>query len=444
VLSALLFFPRGGSATVARALAHALPEHGWEASVLSGSLPGHGDAERFYAGLDLRAARFEPAGEVPMHPSYEDRPGAPDRVFAMLDDAEYERHVAAWAAQLEAAGAADADVLHLHHLTPLHEAAARVAPGVPIVTHLHGTELLMLEEVAAGPPATWAHAKAWSQRMARWAARSARILVLSETQVPRAQRLLGISPARCTVLPNGFDPARFERREVDRQGVWRRHLAEEPCGWRPGGEEGSVRYSAQEARRVAEGTVVIYVGRFTAVKRVGLLVRAWARSQPRLTRPASLVVVGGHPGEWEAEHPWDAIQATGAERVHLAGWHPHDRLPELLNASDVVVLPSVREQFGAVLVESMACGLPAIAVGRYGPAEIVDDGRTGWLVEPDDEATLAAAIVDAVERPDERRRRGELAHDVAHARYGWPAIAERLAGVLDDALAARATATAGA
>ena len=87
------------------------------------------------------------------------------------------------------------------------------------------------------------------------------------------------------------------------------------------------------------------------------------------------MIVGGYPGEWEREHPADTIERTGAEDVFLAGWHGHDELPGFLNASDVVVLPSVREQFGQVLVEGMACGLPAIAVDAHGPAEIVDHGR---------------------------------------------------------------------
>jgi hypothetical protein len=59
-------------------------------------------------------------------------------------------------------GAAEADILHLHHLTPIHEAAARVAPEVPVVGHLHGTELLMLREIDDGPPAGWEHAAAWA------------------------------------------------------------------------------------------------------------------------------------------------------------------------------------------------------------------------------------------------------------------------------------------
>ena len=160
----LAFFPRGGSAHVARNLAHTLGEAGWDVTVLSGSIthPDEpGDAREFYRGLDVRPQDFTRAFEAPdpmsadppMHPSYEDRPGAPDRVFASLDDAEYERQVTAWCRALQSVDAANADVLHLHHLTPIHEAAARVAPGVPIVGHLHGTELLMLEAIEADPSA---------------------------------------------------------------------------------------------------------------------------------------------------------------------------------------------------------------------------------------------------------------------------------------------------
>ena len=85
-----------------------------------------------------------------MHPSYEDRPGAPDVVFAKVGDHDFERIVATWRAALERAGAADADLLHLNHLTPIHEAAIRYFPDVPRAGHLHGTELLMLGEIANG------------------------------------------------------------------------------------------------------------------------------------------------------------------------------------------------------------------------------------------------------------------------------------------------------
>src|SRR3954462_12278789 len=180
-ISALMFFPRGGSAHVARALAHGLPANGWDVTVVSGSKhSGHCSAEDFYADLDVVAVDFD-AGDAPMHPSYEDRHGADDVVFATVDDASYEEHVEAWSGALERARAADADVLHLHHLTPIHEAAARVAPDVPVVGHLHGTELLMLERVERDQD-RWAHGPAWAERMRGWAQRCARLLVLSASQ----------------------------------------------------------------------------------------------------------------------------------------------------------------------------------------------------------------------------------------------------------------------
>jgi glycosyltransferase involved in cell wall biosynthesis len=428
VLSALMFFPRGGSAHVARALARELPAHGCDVTVVSGSLPGRGDAERFYEGCDVHAVRFD-RGDAPMHPSYEDRADAPDRVFAALDDDAYETHVAAWSRALEEAGVADADVLHLHHLTPIHEAAARVAPDVPVVGHLHGTELMMLERIADGPPEGWHHAEAWERRMRRWALSCERVLLLSHSQLERAERVLGIDPRRCVIAPNGFDPERFSRRTVDRAAFWRHALVEDPQGWRPGHDEGSVSYSPEQAAAVAESPVLLSVSRFTEVKRLGLLVRSFVRAREALResgRSASLVLVGGYPGEWEGEHPYDAIRATGARDVYLAGWHDHDELPDFFAAADVAVLSSVREQFGSALVEGMACGLPAIAVDRFGPADIVRPGHTGWLVEPDDEAALAGALAQAIDHPEERRRRGAAARRDVMLHFAWPALAERL------------------
>ncbi len=430
----LQFFPRGGSAHVARNLARNLPAAGWEAAVLSGSLdiPGRpGDARAFYRGLDVTPVDMTAALETPdpmladppMHPSYEDRPGAPDRVFASLDDETFAHHARAWARALAAAGARDADVLHLHHLTPINAAAAEVAPGTPVVGHLHGTELLMLEAIEEDP-GRWAHGPKWAERLREWAAAAERLIVLSDTQIARAEKLLGTDPDRCVRVANGFDPETFTPREVDRAAVWRRVLVDEPRGWAPGEEAGSVRYD-----HVPEGPVLLYVGRYTEVKRLPLLIEAFAQAQVR----ASLVLVGGFPGEWEGEHPLEAIARTGADDVYLAGWHDHEELPELLAASDVVVLPSVREQFGQVLVEGGACRLPAIAVDAYGPSEIVEDGESGWLVPPDDRDALAAALAEAVDRPEERRRRGERAGELAREKYAWPSLAKLVAGVYDAA-----------
>jgi glycosyltransferase involved in cell wall biosynthesis len=443
VLMALTFFPRGGSAHVARNLATWLPSAGWDVTVVTGSLslPGRpGEARAFYRRIDVRPVDMTAAlsaedpmlADPPLHPSYEDRPGAQDRVFAALDDRVFEHQVAAWERALREAGAEEADVLHLHHLTPINAAAARVAPGVPVVGHLHGTELLMLEAIEADP-GRWPHGAEWAERMREWAATCERVIVLSASQVARAERLLGVDAERCVQVPNGFDPETFRPRHVDHRAHWRRHLVLEPQGWAPGEEAGSVRYDEADLDAFGddrgETPVLLYVGRYTEVKRIGVLIEAYARALPELERRAPLVLVGGFPGEWEGEHPLETIRRTRARDVFLAGWHDHEELPGFLAASDVVVLPSVREQFGQVLVEGMACGLPGIGVNAFGPAEIIRDGDTGWLVEPDDAASLAAALIEAVNDPDERRRRGRRAAEDAHARFAWPALAERVAAI---------------
>ena len=95
----------------------------------------------------------------------------------------------------------------------------------------------------------------------------------------------------------------------------------------------------------------------------------------------------------------------------------------------------MREQFGSALVEGMACGLPAIAVDRFGPADIVRPGQTGWLVEPDDEAALAGALAQAIDHPEERRRRGVAARRDVTARFAWPALADRLCRLFGEVVA---------
>jgi glycosyltransferase involved in cell wall biosynthesis len=449
----LMFYPRGGSAQVARYMARALPEHGWRPTVLAGSLGRSGapsDAHAFFSGCDVRAVDYTRSAEAadplaadpPFHPSFEDRPDVPDRIFAKVDDAAYEHLVDAWARELDAAGAGEADVLHLHHLTPINEAAHRAFPRAPVVGHLHGTELLMLDAIDQGPPDGWAHAGAWAERMRRWARRCDRLLVLSTDAVRRVPDLLGVDSDRVVWAPNGFDPGAFDRRPIvgeDRVELWRRWLVEDPRGWDESGREGSVSYSEGELDAFrGGGPVMVYVGRYTEVKRLPLLIRAHAQAQDRFERRSPLVLLGGYPGEWEGEHPLGVVRETGARDVFLAGWRGHEDLPDGLNASDLCVLASVHEQFGQVLVEGMACGVPAIAVDAHGPATIVDPGETGWLVPADDQGALATALVEAVNDRDELWRRGEAAYAAARERYSWPALAGGVADVYEEVRTSRA------
>jgi glycosyltransferase involved in cell wall biosynthesis len=445
LLSGVMFSPRGGSAHVTRALLTQIALRGWSVRLLAGSrsdLGGDADARLFYDGIDLFRVDFSRAlaepdpvnpadREVfPMHPSFEQRPDAPDRIFASLDDLEFQRQVRAWSSELDRAGAAEADVLYLHHLTPLNEAAAQVAPEVPVVGHLHGTELLMLEQIEQGPPAGWDYAEQWAARMRRWAAACERLIV-SPAGLERAHALLGVTSEKLVPLANGFDPDVFHPLEIDRPAHWRRHLIERPNAHAPDG--GTISYDEQETEVLGEGVVLLYVGRFTEVKRLPLLIEAFAAAQPRFERPAALAIVGGHPGEWEGEHPAETVSRLGVRNVFLAGWQRQHSLPAFLNSADAVILPSAREQFGQTLVEGMACGRPGIAANALGPSRILTDGETGWLFEPHDREGLERALCEAVNDPEERSRRGALAREAALHRLSWPMLARQLDEALTEA-----------
>jgi glycosyltransferase involved in cell wall biosynthesis len=426
VLMGIYFYPRGGSAGAARALARQLEVQGLDVTLLSGSRTDLGttsDADHFYRGLDVRAVDFTPAltasaplrfsgppGTAPMHGSFEDRPGAPDAVLASIGEEDFELQVEAWSRELRRAADDGVDRLYLHHLTPLNEAAARVLPDVPVIGHVHGTELLMLEQIEAGAPDGWDHAAEWRERLRRWAAECERIVVNDERGLARAARLLDVPRERFAFIPNGFEPT-FAPRPSDREAVWGRVLGEVP-----------------------RGTVFACVGRFTAVKRLPFLIEAFTDAHRRSEAAMSLVLIGGHPGEWEGEHPRQTIERLGAADVHLAGWHAHEELPELLNAADALVHAAEAEQFGQVLIEAMACGLPVIAVDRAGPSTIVDDPDTGWLVEPDDRDAFADAMVAAVADPEGRSLRGRRARGQVVGRYAWSEIGRELATLIRDAV----------
>src|SRR5437867_330617 len=103
---ALMFFPRGGSSQVVKYLSRFLPDAGWDVTLVTGSLGPEGaesNATTFFKDapdlhwLDYTEAVRAPdplAADPPMHPSYEDRAGAADVVFAKVDDDAYERLVA--------------------------------------------------------------------------------------------------------------------------------------------------------------------------------------------------------------------------------------------------------------------------------------------------------------------------------------------------------------
>jgi glycosyltransferase involved in cell wall biosynthesis len=313
---------------------------------------------------------------VPMHPSYEDREDAPDVVFSAVP-AELAGHLSSvWETPFRAAGADRAQVFHLHHLTPQHDLVGRCWPRGAVVAHLHGTEMKFLQAineraalarsvgttlagmprwVGANPDVTsqldsaqrellrttrweqWEHGEVWRERLRRQADAADHLVVVSPADRATAVEVLSADPERVSDVPNGVDVSRFCPRPMSRQerrAHFRRWLVEDGQGWDETATASTVTYRESDLDRLVgrdgDAIVLIFVGRFTAAKRVPLLVRAFARSRPRFHHPTSLVIWGGHPGEWEGEHPVTVAREVGSDGAFFAGWRGHDELPDAL------------------------------------------------------------------------------------------------------------------
>ncbi len=355
--------------------------------------------------------------EVPLHPSYEDRPGAPDRVFAALGDDVFEHHVHAWARAL--AGADAMDVLHLHHLTPINEAAARVAPDVPVVGHLHGTELLMLEAIE-DDPGRWAHGPAWAERL-RGVGGALRAADRALGQPGRARRAParrrpGALRARRQRLRPGHlhaAPRRPPRALAARAGRGAARLGAGRGGGLRALRGGRPRRLRRRPRRDAGAALrrPLHRGQAPVAADRGLRGRPRRASTgaPRWCSSAASRASGRASTRW---------RRSAAPAPATSSWPAGTTTPSCPTSSP----PPTSSCCRRCASSSARCSWRAARAGsrrspstRYGPAEIVRDGETGRLVPPDDREALAAALVEAVNDPQERRRRGVLAAEDARA-----------------------------
>ncbi|HEY9699851.1 MAG TPA: glycosyltransferase family 4 protein [Trichocoleus sp.] len=95
----------------------------------------------------------------------------------------------------------------------------------------------------------------------------------------------------------------------------------------------------------------------------------------------------------------------------------------------LLLTPKWVEAFGNVAIEALACGVPVIAYQRGGPAEIVQDGKTGWLVEPDN----VKGLIEAVQKLDLIDR--QICRQAAESEYSMQAMGDRVEAWLEDVLA---------
>jgi glycosyltransferase involved in cell wall biosynthesis len=164
----------------------------------------------------------------------------------------------------------------------------------------------------------------------------------------------------------------------------------------PDGPPGEVE-SLRAALELPSGApVLLWVGRPVRFKRVPLLVEAVALA--RAAHPdVQLILVGDFSARADVREQVARLRLSRA--VHFVGSVPHESLPAYYRLADVYVHSSVYEGLGKVMIEAAASGTPVVSTRTAGAGEIVVEGETGLLCEPEDAADLAEKIVTLLDDP---------------------------------------------
>ncbi len=290
------------------------------------------------------------------------------------------------------------DLVHAHWWVPQALAAvvARCASRrrVPIVCTLHGADV-------------FAFGRGAMRHLLAWVLLRCRIVCPVSGAVGDALPAAVLNRSEISIAPMGVD---LERKFRPDEGVERR----------PG--------------------EVAFVGRLVAKKGVEWLLHAFARAAAQAPElDLRLRVIGDGPLRVRCEA---LVEELGlASRVRFEGTLSHDRLPPLLTAAAIAVVPSVvassgdREGLGLTAIEAQGCDCAVVVSDTPSLAGIVEDGRTGLVVPQGDVAALAAALISLGRDANLRSVLARAGREAALRAFSWPASVGRYIEVYERALA---------
>ena len=184
----------------------------------------------------------------------------------------------------------------------------------------------------------------------------------------------------------------------------------------------------------AEGSIVLgCVGRLVEVKNQGSLLEAMhilLQIRPQWRQDLRLVLVGDGPLKKRLQQR--VMELGIGDLVWLAG--DREDIPDLLQAMDIFVLPSLGEGISNTLLEAMATGLPVVATHVGGNPELIEHGYNGYLVPVADSRALAEALKGLIESTEARQRMGENGLQKIRQRFDWDSTVAAYLGVYDELL----------
>ena len=338
--------------------------------------------------LDARGVRQTVVTtKPPGSPRYQ-RMGSEAKVIRLGLPVRHMRQLYSMSAGPTLASVAGCDLVHAHlgedlALLPLAWATAR-AHRLPLILTIHCS---LHYTLAPTDVRSWV-LKRLGGAFERWTEKRADAGI---SLTPRLASMMvhdGVAPERVHVIPSGVRSSLFAQRG---RSPW----------------------------PTLSGRKIVFVGRLVPQKGAHVLVQA----AQRLRADAKVIIVGDGPERASLEAA--AREAGVADRVVFHGFVPHDDIPSVLAHADVLVLPSIYEELGSIIVEAMQVGLPVVASDTGGIPAAVAHGITGLLVPPGHPEALADGL-DRVLLDEVLAQRLRLGAKAAASRYDWDVLSGRV------------------
>ena len=294
----------------------------------------------------------------------------------------------------------DADVAHAHTwYADMAGLWIRTVHRIPLCVTLHSMEPLRpwkADQLGSGYLLS-----SWIEKTSVEAAD--RVIAVSRQMREDILAHFRVPPERVVVIHNGIDPNQFRRTEA--RDVLARRGVREPY--------------------------VLFVGRITDQKGIFHLLEA----APKLPPGVQVVLCASAPDTPEIEARLKRALPGHPNVVWIGEMVPVEEVVQLYSHAAVFVCPSVYEPFGLINLEAMACETPVVASAVGGILEVVEDGKTGVLVEPGRPDALVAAIRALLEDPARGRAMGRAGRRRVEAHFSWVSVATRTREVYQDAIA---------